>query len=355
MRKIIKICITVSVFAIITVLYFIINVDSKIGSTYFFELITALTAILGIFSLVFQSSRSKNLDEAQFIVNLNLEYLKDTDNQKFLDALEVVDELDDSLTKIGAKYFDFFEPLYILIDKQILHISILDELFCYRFFAVVNNPMIQKHVIFPHKEFYKNICKLHKLWKEYRIDSTKIIPLIETDLSLNDWYEDLVYDKRKNNKKKIKKQNSIDSDKIRIRQFELSDIPTIENLYGQLLGNSTVGMEQDLFFQMQVNKNNIILVAEYEKNVIGTVQYVIFDSLAFGGRANVVVDFLIVDEKYRNNGVATLLIEYIKKYANENNIKSIMLVSGANNKVAHGFYKKMKFDDTVKGFRMENK
>ena len=154
------------------------------------------------FGLIFQSSRSKDLEEAQFIFSLSQEFINNDNYQLLLHSLEAKKALDRNLLNIAAQYLDFFEPLYVLIEKKMIKIDMIEDLFCYRFFSVVNNITIQEKVLTPHKEYYGNICKLHYVWKEYRRDRTrrKVIPLIETDLSKIEWYDSIRNDSlQKNN------------------------------------------------------------------------------------------------------------------------------------------------------------
>lgn len=169
--------------------YFILQWDSFFAGTLFFDIIMTATAVYGVFALIFQNTRSKDLDEAQFVVSLNQEFIKNDNYQMLLDYLESNKALDNNLINIAAQYLDFFEPFYVLIQRQLINIDMIDELFCYRFFAVVNNETIQKKVLTPHKRYYGNICRLHFIWKKSRLsEKRKSIPLIDTDLSKLKWY-----------------------------------------------------------------------------------------------------------------------------------------------------------------------
>jgi hypothetical protein len=64
-------------------------------------------------------------------------------------------------------YLAFFEPLYLILVSETLDISLVDEMFRYRFFAAVNNPTVQNSELLPQWNAYTNISALYDLWFEY--------------------------------------------------------------------------------------------------------------------------------------------------------------------------------------------
>jgi hypothetical protein len=67
-------------------------------------------------------------------------------------------------------YLAFFEPLSLILVSETLHISLVDEMFRYRFFAAVNNPTVQNSELLPQWNAYTNITTLYNLWSEYLRD-----------------------------------------------------------------------------------------------------------------------------------------------------------------------------------------
>lgn len=181
------------------IIYFNYDFDLYIKDTLFFDIIVAFTAFFGVFGIIFQNQRSKNIEEAQFIFELNKEFINNASYQRVLDLLM---DNNTSLTKdeinIITQYCCYFEPIYIMLKKKIVNLSLIDSLFCYRFFNIVNNKYVQEIVITPNKEYLINIIKLHYIWKKYRLKRKcdNSIPRFDTDLSLLSWYKDLVIDKR---------------------------------------------------------------------------------------------------------------------------------------------------------------
>lgn len=190
MKNILIVCAFVFLIIILGTIFFKFNFDSLLGETLFFDVLTTFTAIFGFFVIIIQSNRSKDLDEAQFILNLNQQYLSNKEYQKVIDSLEA-ETIPAGIDDLIAQYFDFFEALYVLLQKRFIRFKLIDDLFCFRFFSVVNNKYVQDSILAPHKSYYKNIVKLHQKWKKFRLRNGLEIPFESTDFSMVDWYNEI--------------------------------------------------------------------------------------------------------------------------------------------------------------------
>lgn len=196
MKKRIIVCF---IFISIIVAYFVIvfryNSDFLANGTNFFDMLMTFTAICGVFGIIYQNDQSNKLSATQFIFDLNQQYISNANYQKVLDMLEanLVEGDPAEFNDIVAQYLDFFESIYILLQNGLFNITLIDELFCFRFFTVVNSRYVQDNVLTPHKGYYGNIVRLHYIWKKYKIKKGlgKSIPMINSDLSLLDWYGDM--------------------------------------------------------------------------------------------------------------------------------------------------------------------
>ncbi len=139
------------------------------------EILAIATAIIGVISLGNEMRRGKNLAEAEFLVNLNNIFTSNDDYKEAYIALDSYDfqtKPDLTLTNSTiSNYLTFFETFYLLIKRKVITISMVDDLFSYRFFIAVHNPHIQKVKIFKSPENFKNIFCLEKMWMEYRIEN----------------------------------------------------------------------------------------------------------------------------------------------------------------------------------------
>ena len=141
---------------------------------------------------------------------------------------------------------------------------------------------------------------------------------------------------------------------VQFRKAEKHDAAGIEALYGLLLGEqSDIRQAEDMLDSLQADDSNLILVAETEGKIVGTLQVGLIKSIAFGCRSFAVLDFFIVDPSCRRQGIGTKLFEYAESLCKERDVSCIILVSGKERKEAHEFYREMGYDVSVKGFRKD--
>ena len=133
------------------------------------EIIVSLTAVVGAIAIWFQMKRARDIAEGEFITTLNESFLANGDvkglYRKFIEgaALSVEDQ-----TAI-VEYLTFFETIYLLLERDVIDIKLIDDLFRYRFFIAVTNTFVQDLELLPDARYYTNIYALDDLWTRYRI------------------------------------------------------------------------------------------------------------------------------------------------------------------------------------------
>ncbi len=141
----------------------------------FFGLIIDMVAIViagfGAVMIVVQLHDSKNIQQAEFIVNLNQAFVENSDYASAYTELEksYMDNQEPNLSRIEiSNYMTFFETVYILLRNKVISMEVLDDLFAYRFFIAVHNETVQKVKIIDSPQNFRNIYYLEKLWVDYR-------------------------------------------------------------------------------------------------------------------------------------------------------------------------------------------
>ena len=76
-------------------------------------------------------------------------------------------------------YLVHMEGLAAIVQTGVLHLDVIDDLFAYRFFIAVNNPVIQRNELLPYANFYQGCFRLSKLWTEKWREEKREIPLDE--------------------------------------------------------------------------------------------------------------------------------------------------------------------------------
>ena len=76
-----------------------------------------------------------------------------------------------------------FERIKLLLDNSVIDMRTVNELFGYRFFLVVNNLNVQKHILYPEMNSFIAIFSLHSQWRKYREKHDEPIAYDEMDLA----------------------------------------------------------------------------------------------------------------------------------------------------------------------------
>lgn len=187
---------TLVIILIVLVIIFVTSLMAK--NTYFTgkyelikDLISSITAIIGLLAIWHQMKRDKDLTEAEFIINLNNSFTSNPDIKHIYTKLESnkhtnVDPFtDEDMIKV-VDYLTFFETISNLIQRNVLDFDMINDLFAYRFFAVVHNEHIQKREIIKDAAFYENLYALHRDWMQYRRKKKLYIPYEKTSLDTMD-------------------------------------------------------------------------------------------------------------------------------------------------------------------------
>ncbi len=142
-----------------------------------------------------------------------------------------------------------------------------------------------------------------------------------------------------------------------IRRAMEKDIPRILELYRQLAFEPEKHRAPSLndclkvFRQMSQYPGYTLLVAEDNGLVVGTTVLAILPGFAHGTSPFAVVEYVVVDEKYRSKGIGKLLMESVKSLAKEAGCYKIMLTSDLRRERAHKFYESLGYEASAHGFR----
>ena len=138
---------------------------------------------------------------------------------------------------------------------------------------------------------------------------------------------------------------------LNIRKVNIKDYNSVINLYKQLYDVEKV-FDDNLIDEYKVDekqenkikkriksRKEIFLVAEIDNKVVGLIDGYIIESLYYKNKVSY-LDHICVDEKYRNNGIGTMLINEFSNFSKKKGAKFIKLNAFENNVPAINFYKK---------------
>jgi len=146
-----------------------------------------------------------------------------------------------------------------------------------------------------------------------------------------------------------------------VRLAAEEDIPRILELYRQLvlttsqveLGKSpSLDDYQRVFAEICTFPRHEFLIAEDEGEVVGTMVLLIVPNLSHSALPWALVENIVVDKKYRRQGIGKLLMNYAIARAKEAGCWRIVLSSDKRHEEAYKFYRSLGFEASAYGFRL---
>ena len=143
---------------------------------------------------------------------------------------------------------------------------------------------------------------------------------------------------------------------IHIRQATLADTATIQKLNHELFKLEKESFDTTLitdwplsqdgkkYFE-QLISNEYVIVAIENHTIIGYLAGSISEKCSYSLIQYGEINNMLIDSKYRGQGVGKALIDNFKKYCADKNIQNLKVVASAKNKKAIEFYKKQGFNE----------
>jgi len=133
------------------------------------QIAASFVTVAGILFIARQVSDTRRFTKSQLLDDLEKEskeyrnvYMLITGSWRLAPVVSPQEEqLHDIFDCLG-----FFERIKILLDNQVIDWPTVDRLFAYRFFLLVNDPNIQKFVLYLDRHDFTTVFALHKQWKE---------------------------------------------------------------------------------------------------------------------------------------------------------------------------------------------
>ncbi|UKS29656.1 GNAT family N-acetyltransferase [Paenibacillus sp. HWE-109] len=138
-----------------------------------------------------------------------------------------------------------------------------------------------------------------------------------------------------------------------IREAESKDCLIIENLYRILAPHSkNIKVLPERIEQIRNDSNNYLFVYEDEGIVKGSIFMTFCLDPAYQFRPYTVVEYVIVGEEFRGNGIGKKLLEQVEQQSITNGSTRIILLSSASRTEAHNFFTRNGYNGTIsKGFK----
>ncbi len=262
--------------------------------------ISTVTTLIAAVAFWLQFRRNENLNEASYIMNLNNQFINNKDMtfiehnlELYFNEYETIykkykkndDEFPDIELQLDLSresedcqklinYLVYLEALAAIIKNNVLHIDIIDDLFAYRFFLAVNNPIVQETEILPYKDYYQGIQSLSKEWTDLYKKQGISIPMEEFNL-VDKYPDDIKKDAKADSSMKrslsvkFSKADTKD-DKNEIAECIYDTDPYIyPTAFGKDRENAIKAIEKLIGEKEGLFDLNNIVVAKYNKHIQG--------------------------------------------------------------------------------------
>ena len=148
-----------------------------------------------------------------------------------------------------------------------------------------------------------------------------------------------------------------------LRQADLEDLSNIVRMLADdFLGQTRERFEAPLpesyisaFREIEADKNNELIVAEFDGEVVGTLQLTITPSISFQGSKRATVESVRVDEAFRSKGIGREMMLWAIQRAKERGCTSMQLTTNTDRVDAHRFYENLGFAGTHLGMKLKLK
>lgn len=139
------------------------------------------------------------------------------------------------------------------------------------------------------------------------------------------------------------------SQELKIQRMEQRDLVQIQRLYEELLeGGISIEVLESQFAAVSNREDYRLFVAKCDGHVWGSAIGIVCQAL---DAPFLVIENVVVDAAYRNQGIGRKMFAALDEFANEKGCGYAILVSSGFREGAHRFYETMGYTEDVRGFR----
>lgn len=148
------------------------------------EVFVTTIAIISAVAFWLEYRENKLLNEAQFIMELNGQFISNAklsdvewELEKYYNRYcknEMTEEYEEEFEKMFAlekrerqhlvNYLVHLEGIATLVNNGVIHLYAIDDLMSYRYFVAVNNPIVQKMELLEFPDYYKGCIGIYDAW-----------------------------------------------------------------------------------------------------------------------------------------------------------------------------------------------
>lgn len=150
------------------------------------ETVATIIAIITAVAFWLEYHENKLLNEAQFIMELNEQFLSDSNlsdiewelekyytrfrkgelTEEYCQSFEQQFDLENRQRQQLVNYLVHLEGIAALVNNEVLHLDAIDDLMSYRYFVAVNNPIVRQLELEEYPDYYKGCLGIYDDWVE---------------------------------------------------------------------------------------------------------------------------------------------------------------------------------------------
>lgn len=173
----------------------------------FAEIVPTIAAMLAAMGFWIDWKNGKEISEATFIMELNDQFISNAAltriEQKLMSSyaqwtnrethigLDLDLRLESEDRKDLINYLVYLEGLASIVKCRAMQSDMIADLFAYRFFIAVNNPIVQQVELLPYENYYHGCYTLSEIWtsKWNNEQPKREIPFVRATEKANDEYD----------------------------------------------------------------------------------------------------------------------------------------------------------------------
>jgi ribosomal protein S18 acetylase RimI-like enzyme len=132
-----------------------------------FGFFVGILGTTGALLVIYEVHHTKRIAQATFVRDLNTAFTTDESISELWRKLLLDENIDKSDRPRISSYLTFFETVYLLLDRKVIDLRLLDNLFRNRFFTAIGNEQIQTMTLLSQPGTFLNIHALIKMWSEF--------------------------------------------------------------------------------------------------------------------------------------------------------------------------------------------
>lgn len=132
-----------------------------------FGFFVGILGTTGALLVIYEVHHTKRIAQATFVRDLNTAFTTDESISALWKKLLLDENIDKSDRPRISSYLTFFETVYLLLDRKVIDLRLLDNLFRNRFFTAIGNEQIQTMTLLSQPGTFLNIHALIKMWSEF--------------------------------------------------------------------------------------------------------------------------------------------------------------------------------------------